>query len=110
MDRSSSAGTCGLVIGVLTAFLAIIAFGLVASRVVVPDREVAVAPPETQPTPRAKGEQPGVPPAAVKADGKQADPSVTAPASQQPKDPVNPGATGKMPDAEPKTTPKPVPR
>lgn len=111
MDGPSSAGTGGLVIGVLTAFLSIVGFGLVAAKLVSPDRQVAqVAPADKPPAPAAKGEQPGVPPAAVKQDGKQAEPSVTAPASKQPVNPVNPGATGKMPDAESKTTTKPPPR
>ncbi|MFN0219174.1 MAG: hypothetical protein ACKVP4_10205 [Hyphomicrobium sp.] len=103
--RESPQGIGAIVFGVAAIFLTIIAFGVIASRIVIGDREVVqVAPAVAPATPSATTGQPGVPPAAVKPDDKPTNPAVTAPASQQPADAVNPGK-GDMPEPKPSGKP-----
>lgn len=106
--------TSALIAGVLTVFLSIVTFGWIAGRMTsgqtVAQVEAPAAAPkaaDAPPAPPARSEQPGVAPSEVKPDQKQADPAVTAPASKQPADPVNPDGNAKMPDAEPKQVPAP---
>lgn len=98
-DQSS----VGLILGVGFLFLTIVAFGLLASRAIVSDRDVQEQPAIVHTSP---AEQPGVPPAAVAPATPV--PGKTSPQSQQPADAVDPGATPR-PNPQPPQAPTPAP-